>query len=133
MNSNLGHNSIRQIARRRVTEVEQQWIRQIVLANPVWADTDLGDLFVTGECDCGCRTIVFEEPAFVQNPRVKDHQGVVGTMDISIRIGEKEDVVSLLLHHLSGKLLYLEVVWYNFPTPVPTNWVEIGRVVRAGF
>jgi len=128
------HGSAVSVPRRNLTNEEQQWVRDITLANPLWADADLGELFVIGECSCGCRTIIFEEPRFVQNPQEKDHQGPVGEMTIRIKNKNRnvEDVVTLLLHQTEGKLTDLEVVWYNFPEPVPKTWVEVGRTIRSG-
>jgi hypothetical protein len=120
------------VPRRRLTAQEDAWVREIVSANPDWADLDLGELFVIGQCTCGCRTVIFEEPPFVQNPKFLGRQDIVGQIDIHIRAGDKEDWVLVLLHYTDGKLTYLEVVWHYFPEPVPKSWTEISREVRAG-
>jgi hypothetical protein len=31
-----------------------------------------------------------------------------------------------------GSLSLLEVVWYNFPDPVPTTWIETSRRISVG-
>lgn len=127
------HNSLVPVPRRPLTEEEHNWVREIVSANPEWADVSLGEMYVIKQCTCGCRSIVFEEPAFVQNPKVSDQQDLVGEIDIHVRLESgKDDYVSVLLHHSWGKLTYLEVVWYNFPEPVPAHWSELGREVRVG-
>ena len=126
------HNSLVSVPRRPLTEQEAQWVRDIVSVNPDWADVNLGDLFAVKECICGCRTVVFEEPSFVQNPKVAAHQDVVGEIDLHVALeNSKDDYISVLLHHSWGKLTYLEVIWYNFPEPVPSHWTELGREVRA--
>ena len=111
---------------------EQRWIREIVSVNPAWADVHIGELFVVAECTCGCRSVVIEDIPYVQNPKLADHQGLVGEIDINIRATGKVDVVSVLLHYAKGNLSLLEVVWYNFPKPVPKSWEEISREVRPG-
>jgi hypothetical protein len=127
------HNSLVLVPKRPLMEEEHKWVRDIISANPDWADVSLGDLCVIKQCKCGCRTVVFEEPPFVQNPKVSRQQDVVGEIDIHISFEKgRDDYVSVLLHHSWGKLTYLEVVWYNFPEPVPAHWIELGREVRAG-
>jgi hypothetical protein len=132
MKSTTAHSSFVEVERRPVTAEEQAWIRDIVSANPHWADVWLGDLFVVAECACGCRSVVLEQPKHVQNPRFINHQGLVGEMDLDIRFDAREDVVSVLLHYAEGSLSLLEVIWYNFPEPVPANWAELGRNVHVG-
>ena len=51
---------------------------------------------------------------------------------MGIRIDGRDDVISVLLHFAEGSLSLLEVVWYNFPEPVPPTWKEITREVRVG-
>jgi hypothetical protein len=129
MKASKSHGSIVTVPKRSLTDEEEKWIREIAEANPAWADVDLGEIFVVGECSCGCRTIVFGESPFVQNPTVAGHQGPIGEMSIRIRRDDVEDVVSVLLHQTGGKLTDLEVVWYNFPEPVPKTWVEVARTI----
>ncbi|MGB6876823.1 MAG: hypothetical protein WBD87_12415 [Candidatus Acidiferrales bacterium] len=107
-------------------------MREIVLCNPQWADVELADLRVSAECTCGCRSVVIEEPAQAQNSKLVGHQGLVGQMDLTIRLNDHEDVVSVLLHFADGSLSLLEVVWYNFPNPVPRSWTEVSRTVSPG-
>lgn len=126
------HSTLVDVPKRKLTEQEAQWLRDIVSANLDWADVNLGELNVAKACICGCRTVVFEEPLSVQNPRVSGHQDVVGEIDLHIRLEDgKDSYVSVLLHHSWGKLTYLEVIWYEFPEPVPSHWAELGREVRA--
>jgi len=106
-------------------------VHEIVSANPDWADANLGELFVIAECTCGCQSVIFEEPPFVQNPKFLGRQAIVGEIDIHFRVDDKDDWMLVLLHFTDGKLTYLEVVWYNFPEPVPKNWTEINRIVRT--
>lgn len=131
MSYDARHSSFVRIERRHVTDEEQGWIRDIVSANPTWVDVQLGDLFVVAECTCGCRSVVLEET--VQNPRHIGHQDLVGTIDLKVRFDATEDVVSVLLHYSQGNLTMLEVVWYNFPEPVPRKWIELDRDLRMGF
>ena len=125
------HGSFIRIERRHVTTEELAWIRDIVSANPAWADIQLGEIFVVAECACGCRSVVLEEPEHVQNPKMVGHQGLVGEIDLSIRFDGRDDVVSVLLHYAEGSLSLLEVVWYNFPEPVPRRWIELSRDLRV--
>jgi len=126
------HNSVVPVPRRPLTEEEDTWVRDIVSINPDWADVSLGQLYVIEKCICGCRTVVFEEPPFVQNPKVSHQQDAIGQIDIHISADSGHDYISVLLHHSWGKLRYLEVVWYNFPKPVPAYCMELGREVKVG-
>jgi hypothetical protein len=132
MSPSTAHSSFVQVERRLLTAEEQAWIRNIVSANPQWADVALGDLFVVAECACGCRSVVLEQPENIQNPMLIGHQGLVGEMGITIRFDGREDVVSVLLHYAEGSLSLLEVIWYNFPEPVPRKWVELSRDLKVG-
>jgi hypothetical protein len=126
------HGSYIEVPRRPPTPQEEEWIQEIVLANPQWTDVTLGQLYVVAECTCGCRSVVLEQPLQPQNPRFVGHQGLVGEIDLGIRIDGRDDVISVLLHFAEGSLSLLEVVWYNFPEPVPPTWKEITREVRVG-
>jgi hypothetical protein len=126
------HGELIKVERRRLTPEEEVWIRDIVHANPKWADANLGELFVAAECNCGCRSIMLEDPGHVQNPKLIGHQGLVGEIDIRIRFDTREDIVSVLQHYAEGSLSLLEVVWYNFPEPVPRKWTELSRDLRTG-
>jgi hypothetical protein len=119
------------IPRRALTHEEQGWIKDILSASKEWADVCLDELYVVGKCACGCRTVLLEPPQRVQNPRLTGQKGLVGEIDLTVRIGDKEDVVSVFLHHVAGNLRELEVVWYNFPDPVPSSWIEVHRTVTA--
>ena len=50
---------------------------------------------------------------------------------MSITLDGRADVISVLLHFAEGSLSLLEVVWYNFPEPVPLIWTETRREVRV--
>lgn len=71
------HNSLIDVPKRSLTPQEEEWVSEIVISNSAWADVDLGELFVIAECTCGCRSIILEEPAFVQNPKVSTQKTVV--------------------------------------------------------
>lgn len=126
------HSSYVTVTTRPLTDQELDWIRQIVLSNQQWADVELKDLRVVAECTCGCRSVVLGEPAEPQNPKVMGEQGPVGQINLTIKLNNHEDVVTVLLHFAQGSLSLLEVVWYNFPEPVPRSWIELSRIVSAG-
>lgn len=119
------------IPTRPVTPQEREWIREIVLSNPQWADAELGDLRVVAACTCGCRSVVIEAPPQPQNPKLVGHQGLVGSIDLGVLVNGKDDTISVLLHFAQGSLSLLEVVWYNFPNPVPSRWTEISRRISV--
>ena len=125
MSTTTTHSSLIRVERRHVTTEELAWIHYIASANPAWADAHLGELFVVAQCACGCRSVVLEEPEYVQNSKMIDHRGLVGEIDFSIR-------VSVLLHCAEGNLSLLEVIWYNFPKSVPHQWIELSRDLRVG-
>ncbi|AXC16242.1 hypothetical protein ACPOL_7042 (plasmid) [Acidisarcina polymorpha] len=56
----------------------------------------------------------------------------MGEIELGINLDGKNDVISVLLHFAEGSLSLLEVIWYNFPEPVPSTWKEINREVRIG-
>ncbi len=126
------HSSYVNIVPRFLTAQETGWVREIVLSNPQWADVELTDLRVMAECTCGCRSVVIEEPVRAQNSKLLGHQGLVGSMDLGVRLNDHEGVITVLLHFADGSLSLLEVVWYNFPKPVPRSWIEIGRTISVG-
>lgn len=132
MSMSTAHSSFVEVQRRGVTAEELAWIRDILSANPHWAKVSLGELFVVAECTCGCRSVVLDKSENVQNPGFVGHQGLVGEMDLNIQFDGRDDVVSILLHYAEGSLSLLEVIWYNFPEPVPARWVELGRDLRVG-
>jgi hypothetical protein len=124
--------SFAKVPKRTLTSQEQEWVREIVLANPEWADVQLAALYVVAECTCGCRSVVIDSPTEVQNPKLLDHQGLVGSIALGIKVEGRDDVVSVLLHFAEGSLSLLEVVWYNFPDPVPSSWIETSRNISVG-
>jgi hypothetical protein len=128
----LTHSSYIDVPRRAATDEESEWISALASANPDWQDVAAGPFFVIGKCTCGCRSIVLEQPKEAQKPMFKHHQGLVAEMSLGIEFDGKADVVSVLLHHAGGSLSILEVVWYNFPDPVPSSWKETNREVRIG-
>jgi hypothetical protein len=127
-----GHGSYEKILRRPLTSQETEWSAALVLANPQWADVAITDIYVVAKCTCGCRSVVLEEPPEPQNPKLIGHQGLVGEIDLTVKINTQDDVISVLLHFAEGSLSLLEVVWYNFSEPVPSAWTEVSRVVSVG-
>ena len=126
------HSSYVEVVPRPLTLQETEWVREIVLSNPQWADVELTNLRVVAECTCGCRSVVLEKPPQAQNSRLIGHQGLVGALELGIKLDGQEDVITVLLHFAEGSLSLLEVVWYNFPEPIPRSWTEISRTVSAG-
>jgi hypothetical protein len=126
------HGSYAEVPRRPLTSQEAAWVRELVLANPQWADVEITDLYVVAACSCGCRSVVLEKPAKPQNPKLVGHQGLVGEIELGVKIQEQDDVISVLLHFADGSLSLLEVVWYNFPDPIPSVWTEISRHISVG-
>jgi hypothetical protein len=126
------HGSYAGIPRRPLTSQESAWVHTLVLANPQWADVAITEMHVVAECTCGCRSVVLEEPPQPQNPKLIGHQGLVGEIDLTVKVNGQDDVISVLLHFAEGSLSLLEVVWYNFPEPVPPTWTEISRIVSVG-
>ncbi len=109
-----------------------EWVKEIVLAAPQWTDVSLGSLRIIGECASEKRTVVFEKPDQPQNPPLVGHQGLVGEINLSILHEKHKEPVTILLHYADGSLSLLELIWYNFPEPVPESWTEVGHEVQAG-
>ena len=126
------HSSYEAVPRRPLSSQEAAWVRELVLANPQWADVEIVDLHVVAECTCGCRSVVLEEPPKPQNPKLVGHQGLVGEIALAVKVNGLDDVISVLLHFAEGSLSLLEVVWYNFPDPIPPVWTEISRQISVG-
>ena len=57
--------------------------------------------------------------------------GPIGEISLSIRSERGDDLITVLLHQAQGSLSLLEVVWYNFPDPIPNEWIEVSRDVAA--
>jgi hypothetical protein len=129
---NAEHGSYVKVVPRPLTSQETEWVREIVLSNPQWADAELSNLQVVAECTCGCRSVVLDKPTQPQNAKLIGHQGLVGEIELAVKLDEREGVISVLLHYAEGSLSLLEVIWYNFPEPVPRSWVELSRTVSAG-
>ena len=129
---NAEYSSYVKVPPRPLTADEAEWVREIALCNPQWADVELKDLRVVAECTCGCRSIAFEEPTRPQKSKLIGCQGLVGQMNLGIKINDREDVVTMLLQFADGSLSVLEVVWYNFPEPVPLAWTEVSRSISPG-
>jgi hypothetical protein len=127
-----GHGSYEKVPRRPLTAQEAAWLRELVLSNPQWADVEIVEPYVVAECTCGCRSVVLEDPSRPQNPELLGHQGLVGEISLAVRVNGHDDVISVLLHFAEGSLSLLEVVWYNFPDPVPSSWTEISRSISVG-
>jgi hypothetical protein len=126
------HGSYVQVPRRPLTSQEAAWVRELILANLQWADVDITDLHIVAECTCGCRSVALEKPPKPQNPKLVGHQGLVGEIELTVKIQEQDDdVISVLLQFAEGSLSLLEVVWYNFPDPIPAVWTEISRRISV--
>jgi hypothetical protein len=128
---NKEHGSYVGVPRRQLTSQEAAWVRELVLANPQWADVEITDLHVVAECTCGCRSVVLEKPPMPQNPKLLGHQGLVGEIELSVKVKGVDDVITVLLHFAEGSLSLLEVVWYNFPEPIPSSWTEVSRHISV--
>jgi hypothetical protein len=126
------HGSYEKVPRRPLTSQEATWLRELVLASPQWADAEILGPHVAAECTCGCRSVILEEPSHPQNPKLVGHQGLVGEISLAVKVNGQDDVISVLLHFAEGSLSLLEVVWYNFPDPVPCSWTEISRTISIG-
>jgi hypothetical protein len=126
---NKAHGSYAEVPRRTLTSQEAAWVRELVLANPEWADVEIADLYVVAQCTCGCRSVVLEKPPKPQNPKLVGHQGLVGEIELNVTIQGQNDVISVLLHFAEESLSLLEVVWYNFPDPIPSSWTEVSRSI----
>lgn len=125
------HGSYVQVPRRPLTSQEAAWVRELILANPQWANVDITDLHIMAECTCGCRSVVLEKPPKPQTPKLVGHQGLVGEIELTVKIQEQDDVISVPLHLAELSLSLLEVVWYNFPEPIPAVWTEISRRISV--
>ena len=128
----MAHVGCVEVQRRPVSVEEDGWIRDLVAASPEWRGVSIAPLFVIGECSCGCRSVALEQPALPQRPTLVGHQGLVADMSMTVQLDDSEDVVSVLLLHANGSLSALQVVWYNFPDPVPRTWTELSREIRLG-
>ena len=121
------HAGLTKPVRRPITAQEKEWINTLVLANKDWADATIGNLFVDGECACGCRTIHLEHSAEPQNPKTKhldwDH---VGEIWIYTDEGKR---ISIGLFSKNGTLCELEVVCEEGTEPMPSTWREVSRKI----
>lgn len=125
------HGSYKKVPRRPLSPQEASWVRDLVLANPEWADTEICGPHVVAACTCGCRSVVLEEPSQPQNPKLAGHQGLIGEISLAVKVNGHDDVISVLLHFAEGSVSLLEVVWYNFPEPIPRDWTETSRIVSV--
>jgi hypothetical protein len=113
------HSSYVSVERRELTSREAELTGALTSSNPQWASVDVNSLRVVAECRCGCQSVVFAEPSELQNAREVGHQDLVAEMSLNIKTEERDDVISVLLHFAQGSLSLLEIVWYNFPEPIP--------------
>jgi hypothetical protein len=125
----VDHSSFVSVEKRELTSREAELTEALTTSNSEWASLDVKTLRVIGECRCGCQSVVFEKPREPQNARAVGHQNLVGEMSVSIKTQGTDDIISVLLHFAEGSLSLLEIVWYNFPEPIPENWTEVGREV----
>jgi hypothetical protein len=121
------NSSLVSVTPRAPSPEEVDWIRSILGSNPAWASTSWDGLRIVAKCNCGCRSVVLNQAEGTQNPEFVGKKNIVGSAELMIAFNGKEDVVSVLLHYANGYLTLLEVVWYNFPAPVPTSWIELDR------
>jgi hypothetical protein len=121
----------KEIPRRPLTLEEDRWVKDLVAANDGWRGIHTERISAVAVCTCGCRSIFLQQSDIAQRPELVGHQGLVAEMSLRIKAEDKEDVVSILLHHANGCLSLLEIVWYNFPVPVPAVWTEISRELRS--
>jgi hypothetical protein len=115
------------IAKRPLTHQEAEWVSEIVASNPRWAAVEFKELpQVVAECSCGCRSVVIDATSHPQNPKLVGHQGLVGGNYNQCKTRRRKDeVITVLLHLAEGSLSLLEVIWYNFPEPIPSTWTEL--------
>jgi hypothetical protein len=125
----VNHSSFVSVEKRELNSREAELTEALTSSNPDWASVDVKTLRVIGECRCGCQSVVFAEPPEPQNTSALGHQNLVREMDLRIEAKDREDHISVLLHFAEGSLSLLEIVWYNFPEPIPENWTEVGREV----
>jgi len=59
-------------AHRPLTEQEREWVSTLLQSNPEWSDVTGGDLWVDGECICGCHTVHLEHSPEPQNPKTQN-------------------------------------------------------------
>ncbi len=116
-------------ARRQLTEQEKEWINAILQANKMWADVTIGDIYVDGECTCGCRTVHLERPAQPQNARTAhlflENVGMIWIFTDAAK------VIGITLHAKKGSLGELEVVYQENTEPWPSTWRETSRKIVA--
>jgi len=111
--------------RRPLAEQEKEWINAILQANNSWADVSVGDIYVDGQCTCGCQTVHLERPPHPQNARSAHlHHETVGMMWIFTEITK---TIGITLHAKYGSLGELEVVYQENTEPWPSTWREVSR------
>lgn len=116
---------------RTLTARETEFAQSLTSVSRGWDHVDVASLRVIAECRCGCQSVMLAKPAEPQNPSGVGHQGPIGELSLSIRTDRGDDAVSVLLHQAEGSLSLLEVIWYNFPDPIPNEWIELRREVVA--
>ena len=100
MTSSTEHSSFRPITPRHLALQEAAWIRDIVLANPVWAGVSVDDVLAVAECTCGCRSVALAPQTEAGTLAEDGRQDLVGQIDLTIRFNGQEDIVSVLLHRV---------------------------------
>ena len=119
------------VPRRLLSPQDHEYVRTIVSSNSQWSDVSFGELFAVAACTCGCRSAVIEAPPHPQNPKLVGHQGLVGGIDLSVKVDGGDEVISVLLHFAEGSLSLLDIIWYNFPRPIPAVWIETNRRISV--
>lgn len=125
----MAHSSFVSVVSRPLSPRETDLIQSLTSINPEWAGVEPTSLRVIAECQCGCQSVVLALPPEPQNCRGVGHQGPIGEISLSIRSERGDDLITVLLHQAEGSLSLLEVVWYNFPDPIPNEWIELSRDV----
>ncbi|HTF64916.1 MAG TPA: hypothetical protein VK638_19740 [Edaphobacter sp.] len=125
----MAHSSVVRVEERPLSSREAELTHSLTSINPEWAGVNVAALRIIGECRCGCQSVVFAKPPEPQSVLAVGHQNLVGEMSLSIRTASGDDTISVLLHYADGSLSLLEVIWYNFPDPIPDEWTELRREI----
>jgi hypothetical protein len=116
-------------ARRNLTSQEKEWINSILRANAMWADVTIRNIYVDGECTCGCRTVHLERPTEPQNPRTAGL--LIENVGMMWIFTEMDKAIGITLHAKYGSLGELEVVYQENSEPWPSTWREVSRRIHA--
>lgn len=120
----------RDIVPRPLGARERSWIQEILQSHAGWADVDLTQTQVVGECSCGeCNTVYLDSPS-AQNPRLAGTRGYIGRIEIRTN---DEFGITITLDQSGGKLSELYVSSLDLSPSgnrrIPAVWTEKARVV----